>query len=31
VRRASQVTTGDRLTVGLAYGRLGTRVEEVEG
>ena len=31
VRRASQVSTGDALTVGLAHGRLGTRVEEVDG
>ena len=31
VRRASQVATGDPLTVGLAHGRLGTRVEEVDG
>jgi exodeoxyribonuclease VII large subunit len=30
VRRAAQVSTGERLTVGLAHGRLGARVEEVE-
>jgi exodeoxyribonuclease VII large subunit len=31
VRNAAQVATGDRLTVGLAHGRLGARVEEVDG
>ena len=30
VRRASQVSTGARLSVGLAHGRLGARVEEVD-
>ena len=31
VRRAAQVSAGELLTVGLAHGRLGARVEEVGG